>query len=224
MSDGITLSNIATVSLTITPVNDAPVVAAMAPQTVEQGRTLTVTVNASDPDVPAQTLTYSLNAGAPAGATIHSTTGVVTWAVPAAQTLGLYSLTVRATDNGTPVLFGERTFTVEVQQATNVAPVLAPIGSKTVNEAHELRFTISATDADLPAQTLTYSATNLPAGATFDTATREFLWTPTDAQGPGSVVVTCSVTGGVVFTSKEEERKRGQQSFLDRHSLLVTEA
>ena len=122
VSDGITLSNIATVFLTITPVNDAPIVAAIAPQTVEQGRTLTVTVNATDPDVPTQTLTYSLNAGAPAGATINPTTGVVTWAVPAAQTLGLYSITVRATDNGTPVLFGERTFTVDVKQATNVAP------------------------------------------------------------------------------------------------------
>ena len=41
----------------------------------------------------------------------------------------------------------------------NTAPVLAPIGAKSVNELATLTFTISATDADLPAQTLTYLAT-----------------------------------------------------------------
>ncbi|TKB32486.1 MAG: hypothetical protein E8D51_10165, partial [Nitrospira sp.] len=39
VSDGINFSNLATVSLTITPTNDAPVIAAIAPQTVEQGKT-----------------------------------------------------------------------------------------------------------------------------------------------------------------------------------------
>ena len=82
----------------------------------------------------------------------------------------------------------------------------------------------SADHGRVAPQALVFSATGLPAGASFNQTTREFVWTPAEDQEPGSVVVTCSVTGGVVFTSKEEERKRGQQSFLDRHSLLVTEA
>ena len=95
MSDGITLSNIATVFLTITPVNDAPVVATMAPQTVKQGRTLTFTVNATDPDdsniaPESNVFTFSLQPNTLSGATIDPATGLFTWPVPAAQTLGLY--------------------------------------------------------------------------------------------------------------------------------------
>ena len=43
-----------------------------------------------------------------------------------------------------------------------MAPVLAAIGNKTVNEGSLLTFTATATDADLPANTLTFS---LDAGA-----------------------------------------------------------
>ena len=48
----------------------------------------------------------------------------------------------------------------------NQAPVLNPIGSQAVNEGVNLNFTISGTDPDGDA--LTYSATGLPVGATFD--------------------------------------------------------
>ncbi len=60
---------------------------------------------------------------------------------------------------------------------TNQAPVLDPIGNKTVNEGQNLSFTLSATDPD-SGDTLTYSASNLPPGATFDPVTRTFSWTP----------------------------------------------
>ena len=56
----------------------------------------------------------------------------------------------------------------------NVAPVLAAVGNKNVNEGVLLTFTVSATDVDLPAQVLTYSATGLPSGATFNAGTRTF--------------------------------------------------
>ena len=202
VSDGINFSNLATVSLTITPTNDAPVMAAIAPQTANRGATLTFTAVATDPDRPAQGLTFSLGASAPAGAAINPTTGVFTWAVPVAQPLGATTVTVRVTDNGAPALFAERTVSIDVQPLLNQAPVLAPIGAKSINEQTELRFTISATDADLPAQPLTYSATGLPTGATFDAITREFAWTPTEAQGPGTFTVTFSVTDGAFSASE----------------------
>jgi Tol biopolymer transport system component len=53
----------------------------------------------------------------------------------------------------------------------NQAPVLNPIGNKSVNEGQTLSFTLSATDPDT-GDTLTYSATNTPPGSTFDPATR----------------------------------------------------
>ena len=62
-------------------------------------------------------------------------------------------------------------------KAVNQAPVLNPIGDKTVDENTLLQLTISATDPD--GDTLAYSASNLPAGATFTVATRTFSWIPT---------------------------------------------
>jgi len=61
--------------------------------------------------------------------------------------------------------------------ATNYAPVLAAIGNKTVTVGNSLQFTVSASDSD--GDTLSYSASGLPAGASFNTSTRVFSWTPT---------------------------------------------
>jgi len=62
----------------------------------------------------------------------------------------------------------------------NRPPVLAGIGNKTVNEGQLLSFTISATDPD--GNPLTYSASNLPSGASFSPATKTFTWTPSYRQ------------------------------------------
>jgi hypothetical protein len=59
----------------------------------------------------------------------------------------------------------------------NAPPTLSPIGNKTINEGQPLQFTISANDPEGDA--LTYSASNLPAGATFDPSTQTFSWIPT---------------------------------------------
>lgn len=59
---------------------------------------------------------------------------------------------------------------------TNLPPVLAPIGNISGQEGGLIEFTVSATDPN--GDLLTYSATNLPPGATFDTATGVFSWTP----------------------------------------------
>ena len=179
VSDGINFSNLATVSLTITPTNDAPVIAAISAQSIEQGRTLTVNVIATDPDdsnssPESSALTFSLQPNSLTGVTLDPATGLLSWAVPRTQTVGLYTIAVHVTDAGTPALSATRSVTVDVLELSNTAPTLDPIGPKTVNEESELRFTISATDLDLPAQTLIYSATPLPPGAIFTPATREF--------------------------------------------------
>lgn len=70
----------------------------------------------------------------------------------------------------------------------NNAPELEPIGNKTVDENSTITFTIAATDPDRY-DNLTYTANNLPAGATFNPATRTFSWTPTYTQG-GTYEVT----------------------------------
>jgi len=62
----------------------------------------------------------------------------------------------------------------------NQPPVLVPIGDKKVNEGTLLQFTISATDPN--GEELTYSASNLPSGSSFDPVTHTFRWVPASGQ------------------------------------------
>ena len=148
------LSDSETISITVNEVNVAPVLAAIGNKTVNEGSLLTFTATATDADLPANSLTYSLDAGAPTGAAINATTGVFTWTPTESQGPGTYSVTVRVTDNGSPALSDSETISITVNEV-NVAPVLAAIGNKTVDEGSLLTFTATATDADLPANSLT---------------------------------------------------------------------
>jgi hypothetical protein len=58
----------------------------------------------------------------------------------------------------------------------NRAPIITPVPSQQVLEHNNLTFTISATDPDGNAVSL--SASGLPSGATFSTSTGVFSWTP----------------------------------------------
>ena len=81
----------------------------------------------------------------------------------------------------------------------NRPPVLTAIGSKTINVGTNLSFTLSATDPD--GDSLTYSATGLPNGATFNAATRTFTWTPGNTQA-GNYNVSFSVSDGSLNDAK----------------------
>ena len=63
---------------------------------------------------------------------------------------------------------------------SNNPPVLDPIGNRTVTAGSQLQFTVSASDPD--DTNLTYSASNLPSGATFNASTHMFSWSPTTGQ------------------------------------------
>ena len=143
-----------------------------------------------------QTLTYTLDAASLAlGMTIDANSGVFSWTPTEAQGGLTPSVTVTVTDNGTGTLTDSETFTITVGD-TNVAPVLAAIGNQAVNEGATLSFTASATDADLPIQTLTYSldAASLALGMSINASTGVFSWTPTEAQGGLAPSVTVTVT------------------------------
>src|SRR6185503_15172029 len=72
-------SDFETVTITVNPAgNNCPVLGAIGSKTVDQGSLLTFTATATDADL-GQTLTFTLDAGAPAGAAINSSTGVFTW-------------------------------------------------------------------------------------------------------------------------------------------------
>lgn len=174
-------------------VNDAPAIAPLDTRTVAEGSLVTFQIQATDTDTPAANLTYSLEPGGPQGATFDPNTRTFNWTPSEAQGPGSYQFLFRVRDNTN--LTSTQTVTVNVTEA-NQAPVLAPIGNKSVARGNELSFVVSATDADLPANTLSFSLdAGAPAGATFDPATRTFRWTPSPNQ-VGSFSATIRVNDG----------------------------
>jgi len=79
-----------------------------------------------------------------------------------------------------PALSAQQTFQVTVNEV-NSAPILAAISNRSLVAGQTLTVTNSATDADLPANTLAYSFGAAPAGATL-TAEGILSWTPTLSQ------------------------------------------
>jgi hypothetical protein len=94
--------------------NLPPILGAIGNRTVHQGQTLSFTAIATDADQPAQTLTFSLDPGVPAGAIINSSSGFFTWPTTAVPAPSTNSITVRVTDNGTPNLSDFETISIVV--------------------------------------------------------------------------------------------------------------
>ncbi|MFO1477570.1 MAG: Ig-like domain-containing protein [Verrucomicrobiota bacterium] len=176
--------------VTVNEVNAAPVLPGQTSRAITELTLLTVTNTATDADLPANTLTYQL-VNPPSGALIDAS-GVITWTPTEAQGPGVYTITTIVTDNGTPALSATNSFQVTVNEA-NIAPVLPVQGPQTINELTLLTVTNTATDADVPANTLTYQLQSPPAGAVID-ANGVITWTPTEAQGPGVYTIRTIVT------------------------------
>jgi hypothetical protein len=92
--------------------NTPPILLQPPNQELTLGQTLELTANASDDDLPAQLLTFSLGEDAPPGAVITPVTGNFTWTPGSAPITNSISLIV--TDNGTPRLSATQTFQVVV--------------------------------------------------------------------------------------------------------------
>ena len=123
-------------------------------QTVDELVELAFTATATDADLPANTLTFSLGDAAPtAWHAIDPTRVPSAGPRPKPRDLATYDVTVTVTTASRPMT---ETITITVNEV-NVAPVLDPIGDQSVDELVELAFTATATDADLPANTLTFS-------------------------------------------------------------------
>ena len=101
-------------TVTVTDVNEAPALNVIVDQTVVLTHELQLVASATDPDGSAQLLIFSLRPGAPPGATIDPVTRAFTWTPTLPERPGIYPITVRVTDNGSPALFAEQTFNVTV--------------------------------------------------------------------------------------------------------------
>jgi len=94
--------------------NSAPQLLAIANRTIHAGTTLIIQALASDSDIPTNTLTFSLAAGAPFSSRIDPTNGVYTWATTDADANTTNAVTIHVTDDGTPPLGDVTSFFVNV--------------------------------------------------------------------------------------------------------------
>jgi hypothetical protein len=108
------LSDAKSFQITVNEVNVAPVLAAITNRTVHAGMLVTFTNLATDADLPANQLTYQLDAGAPSGAGVGAINGVFAWLTTEADAGTTNAMTIRVADNGAPSLDDARPFTVAV--------------------------------------------------------------------------------------------------------------
>src|SRR5438105_6737854 len=152
----------------------APVLASIPDYTLAEGTLLTFTAHATDADLPAQIMTYSLLAGAPDGANIDPLTGVFTWTPLESQGGANFLITVAVTDNAGPPLSDMKTFTVTVSDGP---PEIGFIPDQVVDPNNPVSLVIPATDPDMPGHTLSFGLLAAPVGANVD-GNGLFTWTP----------------------------------------------
>lgn len=119
--DGTLYSNVVTVTITVTPANDAPVLAEIGAQSGNEDTLITFTASASDVDLPAQVLSFSLTGTVPTGTIIDALTGVFTW-TPTDP--GVYTFNVQVCDDASVALCDTEEITITVLAViVNTAPV-----------------------------------------------------------------------------------------------------
>src|SRR5205814_1262232 len=168
-------------------VNSAPVLTVPADQTINELDALVVTNTASDADLPANTLSFGL-VSAPTGVLLDANTGVLSWTPTEAQGPSTNLIKVKVRDSTAPTLSAFPSFTVVVNEV-NSAPVLSPSATHSRSELDALVVTNTASDADLPANSLTFGLVSAPTGVLLDASTGVLSWTPTEAQGPSTNLI-----------------------------------
>jgi Lamin Tail Domain/CotH kinase protein/Putative Ig domain len=174
--------------------NTPPKLARIGDQAVDEGAQLRFTAEATDDDVPTQTLTFTLEGGAPPGAGIDPNSGEFTWTPGEEDGPGIHAVTIRVTDNGQPPFSDTETILITVNEV-NTAPVLSPLNSVSLDEGSLLLVTNTAVDPDGASQELIYSlGPEAPPGMTIDPALGVIRWIPSEEQGPGNYSLTVWVT------------------------------
>lgn len=126
--------------------NHAPVLAPIADRTVHVGTTVVITNAATDSDLPPDTLTFSLDPGAPPASFIDPATGIFTWTPGDSQALTTNAITARVSDNGAPSMSDAKTFTItvisqpEILSITLSNEVATIVWSAIVGQGYRLQF------------------------------------------------------------------------------------
>ncbi len=206
VTDGAGGEDTATVNITIIPINDPPTISGTPPTSVAEDTAYSFTPTASDPDA-GDTLTFSIT-NKPSWAGFNTATGKLS-GTPGNGDVGTTSgIVITVTDSaGASASLPPFNLTV-----TNVndPPTISGTPPTSVAEDTAYSFTPTASDPDA-GDTLTFSITNKPSWAGFNTATGKLSGTP----GNGDV----GTTSGIVITVTDSA---GASASLPPFNLTVT--
>jgi formylglycine-generating enzyme required for sulfatase activity len=164
----------------------------ISPQTVEAGKPFSVTATVENSAAWEGKLRFSLGPQSPAGTTINTETGELTWTPTRHQASGKYEVTVSAeTPNGR---HDQTTLIVNV--TVSVPLKLKPIAPKTIEAGKSLSVTVALENAEVWKGKVRYSLSSpaLP-GMSIGAATGIFTWTPTEGQAADKHNVAVLATG-----------------------------
>jgi YVTN family beta-propeller protein len=90
---------------------------------VLKGRLVTISIFATDTDIPAQQLTFTLGTNAPLGATLNATNGLFAWIPSGPAGTVTNAITVMVIDSGSPSRSDSRTFNI-IATELNAGPLI----------------------------------------------------------------------------------------------------
>jgi hypothetical protein len=175
--------------------NLPPQITSEMPDTViNQNQELTFQYLATDPN-PGTELKFSLDKK-PEGASIDSLTGLFSW-TPLYSQSGDFEVSVIVSDGG--MTDTSRTSTITVEVVNQPPQFTSSLSDTTINQMQTLTFQYKASDPNglkrthLNSTELKFSPVVLPEGASLDSLTGIFSWTPTYKQlGDFDVIVMVS--------------------------------
>ena len=170
-NDGSIDSNEATISITISPVNNAPILQNITSTSTNELTEFKFTATSTDPDGDA--ITYSLTPTT-TGAVINANTGEFKWTPTEEQgpSTHTFTITVKDTSNATT----SQSFTITVNEV-NSAPTVPNITLVT-DKNISTTTTLLATDSDIPANTIKFATTSNPSNGTATISNNKLTYTP----------------------------------------------
>jgi hypothetical protein len=112
--------------------NTPPVLSPIASRAIQAGAAVIFTNTATDSDLPANILTFSLDAGSAPGAILDANTGVFTWSTTTNQPPGTNLFTIRVSDNGVPSMSAAQSFSIVVTGPLRIGGIQQSNGKLTV--------------------------------------------------------------------------------------------
>jgi hypothetical protein len=177
VSDGTDTASLSAFSITVTNTNQAPTISGSPATSVAEGANYRFAPTARDAD--GDTLTYSI-VNRPSWASFNTSTGVLSGTPGMSQAGTTSDIRISVSDGSATASLNAFSITVT---NTNQAPTISGSPTTHLDEGVAYRFTPSASDPDGDA--LTFSVSNLPSWANFNTSTGAITGTP-DSNSAGT--------------------------------------